>query len=256
MIGRTLLTGNNSIMPTRVSADGSPKSTRPAASPSTGAPSPRSARIRPTPTAASSAAGRRCCATGRWSARSPAAPARPRRPSPAPPPAAPSPSPCAPGHQPARHYGRIAATRYGRDRCWPPSRRCSHPGRPSAAAAARWAPRAVHRRLRHVLPGRDRQRRPAHRRHRHRGRDQRRHHRRLLRALRPGGLRRPADAARGDCFVLDEMTYAVRHGTAALGGATDQTGGAIEGGHVFIDRVMHSGAAAASRWPSARRWRT
>ena len=51
---------------------------------------------------------------------------------------------------------------------------------------------------------------------------------------------------RGDCFVLDEMVLQYDAGTSALTSATDQTGGALEGGHIYIDRVLQSGAAAAS----------
>lgn len=52
--------------------------------------------------------------------------------------------------------------------------------------------------------------------------------------------------ARGDCFVLDELVLQYDSGSPLLGPATDQYGSAIEGGHVFIDRVLHSGTAAAS----------
>jgi hypothetical protein len=105
MIGRTVLTGQNSIMPTRVSADGSPKYKAGGITIDWGTVA-ASARTPPTPTVASSAAGRRCSATGRWCARSP--PPRDhadldrhrhRRHL--------HHHPDAPGHQPARNY-RVA----------------------------------------------------------------------------------------------------------------------------------------------------
>jgi hypothetical protein len=52
--------------------------------------------------------------------------------------------------------------------------------------------------------------------------------------------------ARGDCFILDELVTQYVTGSNMLGATNDQIGGLIEGGGVYIDRVMHSGAAAAS----------
>lgn len=49
---------------------------------------------------------------------------------------------------------------------------------------------------------------------------------------------------RGDCFVLDETVLQYDTATAALGAATDQTGGAIEGGDVYLARIIQSGTAA------------
>jgi hypothetical protein len=49
---------------------------------------------------------------------------------------------------------------------------------------------------------------------------------------------------RGDCFILDETVLQYSTGSSALGAVNDQVGGAIEGGDVFIDRVLHSGSAA------------
>lgn len=51
---------------------------------------------------------------------------------------------------------------------------------------------------------------------------------------------------KGDCFVLDETVLQYDTATAALGGATDQTGGAIEGGDIYLARVIQSGTATAS----------
>jgi hypothetical protein len=50
---------------------------------------------------------------------------------------------------------------------------------------------------------------------------------------------------RGDIFILDETVLQYPAGGAgALGPSSDQVGSAIEGGDVFIDRVIHSGTAA------------
>jgi hypothetical protein len=49
---------------------------------------------------------------------------------------------------------------------------------------------------------------------------------------------------RGDIFILDETVLQYGSGSSALGAANDQIGGLIEGGDVFIDRVLHSGTAA------------
>jgi phage protein U len=51
--------------------------------------------------------------------------------------------------------------------------------------------------------------------------------------------------ARGDCFILDE-TYLVTPAGSQLPGANDNIGGVIEGGLIYIDRVIQSGVAAAS----------
>ena len=51
---------------------------------------------------------------------------------------------------------------------------------------------------------------------------------------------------RGDVFILDETFLQYGSGSALLGASNDQIGSAIEGGDVWIDRVLHSGGAAAS----------
>jgi hypothetical protein len=48
----------------------------------------------------------------------------------------------------------------------------------------------------------------------------------------------------GDCFVLDETVLQYSGGSAALGPSNDQIGGLIEGGEIWIDRVLQSGTAA------------
>jgi hypothetical protein len=48
---------------------------------------------------------------------------------------------------------------------------------------------------------------------------------------------------RGDCFILDETVLQYSGGSSALGPANDQVGSLIDGGDVFIDRVLHSGTA-------------
>lgn len=48
---------------------------------------------------------------------------------------------------------------------------------------------------------------------------------------------------RGDCFILDETVLQYPAGSAMLSAANDQVGSAIEGGAVWIDRVLHSAAA-------------
>lgn len=52
--------------------------------------------------------------------------------------------------------------------------------------------------------------------------------------------------ARGDCFVMDETVLQYPSGSPLLGASTDQTGGAIEGGDIWIDRVLQAGTGAAS----------
>jgi hypothetical protein len=48
---------------------------------------------------------------------------------------------------------------------------------------------------------------------------------------------------RGECYILDETVLQYSAGGAAFGVSNDQVGSLIEGGDVFIDRVLHSGAA-------------
>ena len=51
---------------------------------------------------------------------------------------------------------------------------------------------------------------------------------------------------RGDCFILDTTQAQYKAGSDAAGAANDQIGDCIDGGAVFIDRVLHSGVAAHS----------
>lgn len=61
----------------------------------------------------------------------------------------------------------------------------------------------------------------------------------------PGASDGRETLVRGNIFIMDETILQFPAGSG-LGPASDQVGSAIEGGDVFIDRVMHSGAAAAS----------
>lgn len=49
---------------------------------------------------------------------------------------------------------------------------------------------------------------------------------------------------KGDCFVLDETLLQYNAGTAALTSANDHTGSLIDGGWIWIDRIIQSAAAA------------
>lgn len=49
---------------------------------------------------------------------------------------------------------------------------------------------------------------------------------------------------RGSAFILDETLLEYSTGTTTLSSANDQTGGLIEGGSVFIDRVLNSGTSS------------
>jgi hypothetical protein len=62
----------------------------------------------------------------------------------------------------------------------------------------------------------------------------------------PGASDGRQTLTRGDCFILDETVLQYPTGSALLGPSSDQVGSLIEGGDVFVDRVMHSGGAAAS----------
>jgi hypothetical protein len=46
---------------------------------------------------------------------------------------------------------------------------------------------------------------------------------------------------RGDCFILDETILQYSTGASTLGPSNDQIGSLIDGGDVFIDRVLHAG---------------
>jgi hypothetical protein len=49
---------------------------------------------------------------------------------------------------------------------------------------------------------------------------------------------------RGDVYVLDETVLQYPGGSSLVSPANDQYGSAIEGGLVYIDRIIQSGAAA------------
>jgi hypothetical protein len=48
---------------------------------------------------------------------------------------------------------------------------------------------------------------------------------------------------RGSCYILDETVLQYSSGSTKLSAANDIVGSAIEGGAVFIDRVLQSGVA-------------
>lgn len=52
--------------------------------------------------------------------------------------------------------------------------------------------------------------------------------------------------ARGNCFILDETVLQYGSGSTLLSVANDQVGSAIEGGKVWIDRILQSGTGSAS----------
>lgn len=49
---------------------------------------------------------------------------------------------------------------------------------------------------------------------------------------------------RGNCFILDETVLQYPAGSSLLSPANDQYGSAIEGGKVFLDRIIQSGVAS------------
>jgi hypothetical protein len=49
---------------------------------------------------------------------------------------------------------------------------------------------------------------------------------------------------RGECFIMDETILQYPAGISQLAGANDQVGSAIEGGLVYLDRIIQSGTAA------------
>lgn len=49
---------------------------------------------------------------------------------------------------------------------------------------------------------------------------------------------------RGRCFILDQTILQYDSGSAALSGQNDIVGEAIEGGAVFLDRILNTGAAS------------
>lgn len=70
------------------------------------------------------------------------------------------------------------------------------------------------------------------------------------------GLYGPYDSAltqgsellvRGQCFILDETVLQYGGGSPGLGGANDQYGSAIEGGKVWLARIIQSGVASHSK---------
>jgi hypothetical protein len=52
--------------------------------------------------------------------------------------------------------------------------------------------------------------------------------------------------ARGDAFILDETFTEFSAGIAGISTRNDQVGSAIEGGSLFVNRVLNSGGGAAS----------
>lgn len=53
-----------------------------------------------------------------------------------------------------------------------------------------------------------------------------------------------ATLARGEAYILDETVLQYGSGSSALGGANDHYGSCVEGGPLWRDRVLHSAAAA------------
>jgi hypothetical protein len=49
---------------------------------------------------------------------------------------------------------------------------------------------------------------------------------------------------RGECFILDETLLQYGSGSSLVSAVNDQVGGVFDAGRVFIDRVLHSGTAA------------
>jgi hypothetical protein len=49
---------------------------------------------------------------------------------------------------------------------------------------------------------------------------------------------------RGECFILDETLLQYGSGSSLVSAVNDQVGGVFDGGRVFIDRVLHSGTAS------------
>lgn len=52
--------------------------------------------------------------------------------------------------------------------------------------------------------------------------------------------------ARGSAYIMDETVLEFSAGIGAISTRNDQFGSAIEGGAMFIDRILQSGVAAAS----------
>jgi hypothetical protein len=52
--------------------------------------------------------------------------------------------------------------------------------------------------------------------------------------------------ARGNAFIMDETVTEYSAGVGAISTRNDQFGSAIEGGSLFVDRVLNSGGGAAS----------
>jgi hypothetical protein len=51
-----------------------------------------------------------------------------------------------------------------------------------------------------------------------------------------------ATLARGECYILDETVLQYPAGTSLISGSTDHYGSCLEGGLLWRDRVLHSGA--------------
>jgi hypothetical protein len=59
----------------------------------------------------------------------------------------------------------------------------------------------------------------------------------------PGASDGRQTLTRGECFILDETLLQYGIAGSGLAGANDQTGGLIEGGLLWLDRILHSGTA-------------
>lgn len=51
---------------------------------------------------------------------------------------------------------------------------------------------------------------------------------------------------RGECFILDETVLQYSSGSPLLGATNDQTGSLLDGGPVWLARILQSGVASAS----------
>ena len=51
---------------------------------------------------------------------------------------------------------------------------------------------------------------------------------------------------RGECFILDETLLQYSSGSPLLGAVNDQTGGLVDGGPVWLARVLQAGTGSAS----------
>jgi hypothetical protein len=51
---------------------------------------------------------------------------------------------------------------------------------------------------------------------------------------------------RGECFILDETVLQYSSGSPMIGAVNDQVGGLIDGGPVWLDRILQSGVGTHS----------